>query len=873
MKPIWFFFVLIVSLNSFSQITISGKVTDAENVPLIGATVQFKSKDSSGGTVTDIKGKFSISLNKTDTISLKVSYIGYVSSEQNISDDTKELSFILIEDQNVLKEFEVEATQAIMIIKNDTTEINANAFKTHIDASANDLLDKLPGVNSKDGKLTANGEKVEKILVDGKSFGESEDIKKLINSLPAEAVDKVQIYKDKTEESKESEIDDGKRKNTINIVTKKSFRNSVFGDALIGIADQGRYIGNTFLNYLGDSRKITVSGLFNNISSYGGNYANPVNSIFDFGGIFNKYQLTGNWIENFKSGSFGIRYSFENMVFRSESKESRNYYIDSSFNYNSNSSSLSDINEHRLSIRLKKRIGRLNISLRSNNYWNRDNFSERSFLHSVFDSVINITNQNSTGHNNNFSSNNYFSLNYKIDTNGKAIFLKISGDFSENYNDEVVENNQQNNSDLSSLNYSLKTKDISNNSYLHIGYVHPINKVWRISTEVKYNPNSGGASAISNDLLEHKLIDSLTSSSNVINGSFEAGITVNASKKNKFMSNTAFGLTRTNLANYQWFYGVEDRVKNTFYAPVFMSWTNFTIDEWHTLSCNVYSFTSSPSAFQLRETIDPSDAISPTIGNKDLGLSFDNSLSITYNILNKDKTRTTNVSLGGSYNFNQVTINSIILKSDSLVANVFLNKGTILNTYSNISGKYSFNLSFSHSMPLDIIKSKLNLKVKGGYAKSPFLSNSVKLHSKSYHYGSTIKLVSNISDRIDFNVSLDAEQSFTKSENSFNERYERLRLNTQISYEAPGNIACHFTYIGSINSGDFNNLDIHRIKAGIGKRFGKSKRHKVQINVFDALKQNVNYRSIPTLNYISETEAIGIQRFFLVSYTFKIRPK
>ena len=178
MKRLLILFSLFLSVHfyTFAQHSIQSSVFDKKNGQAIEmATVRLlSSKDSSlvQGAQTDMKGGFVLPKIKPGNYVLVISSVGYNESKKDITVEKKDLILKPIQlDENVklLKEVEVKGTAAQLVVKGDTLEYNATAFKTQENAVVEDLLKKLPGVEiSSDGKIMLNGEEVKKIRPDGK---------------------------------------------------------------------------------------------------------------------------------------------------------------------------------------------------------------------------------------------------------------------------------------------------------------------------------------------------------------------------------------------------------------------------------------------------------------------------------------------------------------------------------------------------------------------------------------------------------------------------------------------------------------------------------------------------------------------------------
>ena len=156
----------------------------------------------------------------------------------------------------------------------DTLSYNAGAFKVSSDSDVEGLLKKMPGINITDGSVEAQGETVQKVFVDGKEFF-GEDVNTAIKSLPAEAVERVEVFNKLSDQAEFSGMDDGEGYKAINIVTKTNMRQGQFGKMYGGygyqpetddITSHHKYtVGGNVNFFQGDSR-LSVLALFNNIN-------------------------------------------------------------------------------------------------------------------------------------------------------------------------------------------------------------------------------------------------------------------------------------------------------------------------------------------------------------------------------------------------------------------------------------------------------------------------------------------------------------------------------------------------------------------------------------------------------------------------------
>ena len=221
-------FAFLFSLSSFAQYTtVSGTVKDTtEKKNLAMASVNIlRAKDSVlVKTVrTSSKGEFAIERIAAGNYIVMVSYpqyadftdkitVGATPTVLNIAIDTK---------AHILKEVIVKNTVSAIRVKGDTTEYKADSFYVTPNADVQELLKKMPGiqVNAK-GEITAQGEKVNKVLVDGEEFF-SDDPAVATKNLRADVVDKVQVFDKKSDQAVFTGIDDGQKSKTINLQLKE----------------------------------------------------------------------------------------------------------------------------------------------------------------------------------------------------------------------------------------------------------------------------------------------------------------------------------------------------------------------------------------------------------------------------------------------------------------------------------------------------------------------------------------------------------------------------------------------------------------------------------------------------------------------------
>jgi hypothetical protein len=260
---------------AFSQSVVKGKVSDTlEKRNLENAVVSLLKKSDSTlfkFVRTNKNGEFSFQKVMEGKYLLLVSYPKFVAyaDEFEMNGSEKDLGTIPLTLQSQLMN-EVVIRQNIAIrMKGDTIEYKADSFKVAEGASVKELLKKLPGMQvDKNGQITAQGEKVNKVLVDGEEFF-SDDPAVVIENLRADAVDKVQSYDKKSDQSEFTGVDDGSRSKTLNLVLKEDKKKGYLGKIVIGGGTSERYSDQAMLNYFKGKKKISVYGLASNTGQTG----------------------------------------------------------------------------------------------------------------------------------------------------------------------------------------------------------------------------------------------------------------------------------------------------------------------------------------------------------------------------------------------------------------------------------------------------------------------------------------------------------------------------------------------------------------------------------------------------------------------------
>lgn len=256
--------------------SIKGKVLDENSEPMMQASVRVLKPDSTllKGVLTNEDGAFTISGINAGNYIVETSFVGYDSQSRNIKISNADITLKPIEMQAgalMLREAEVVGVRTPVKVMQDTVEYNADAYRTQPNAVVEDLLKRLPGVEvDSEGKITANGKSVTKILIDGKEFF-ADDPKVASRNLPVDMVDKLQVVDRKSDLARITGVDDGEEETVINLTVKKGMNNGWFGNAEAGYGTDDKYKANFIVNRFWNGNQITLLGNFNNVNELGFN--------------------------------------------------------------------------------------------------------------------------------------------------------------------------------------------------------------------------------------------------------------------------------------------------------------------------------------------------------------------------------------------------------------------------------------------------------------------------------------------------------------------------------------------------------------------------------------------------------------------------
>ena len=253
-------------------LTVSGNVHDAElKEPMVQATVQlFRKRDSTfvGGTVTDLRGNFSVEAPANGVYKLKVSTVGYQTIEREITlrrNQSQDMGMLLMSPETVmLKEAVVTGRAAQVIVKKDTLVYNPDAYRTPEGSPIEELIKRIPGAEvDEDGNITINGKAVKKILLDGKEFMLG-DVETALKNIPVNIIQNMKFYDQQSDQARITGIEDGEKETVIDFTIKKGMNRGYMTNLDLAAGTEHRYASRGMGSSFTDKTRFVILGNFNN---------------------------------------------------------------------------------------------------------------------------------------------------------------------------------------------------------------------------------------------------------------------------------------------------------------------------------------------------------------------------------------------------------------------------------------------------------------------------------------------------------------------------------------------------------------------------------------------------------------------------------
>ena len=904
--------LLLVSYVSKAQnFQIEGTIMDSlSKRTLPYATVSLvRAKDSSlvSFARSNDQGFFTIKNVAAGKYLLSISYVGYQQqwlAFKTGSNAVLNVGSIYLEDASKISSVTVTARRPPVVINGDSIEFNAENFKTAPNAVVEDLLKKMPGIEvDKSGAITVNGKTVTKVFVNGKEFFTG-DPKMATKNLPADAIDKIQVYDRKSDQAMFTGIDDGTEETAINLKVKKDRNQSNFGKLTGGAGTPSRFDAQGNWNRLNNDEQYSLIGTANNTNRQG--FTNRDITNFSGGGG-GRPGAGGGVILNFGGGGGTDNNAQGVATTLSGGGNYSNLFNDKKTNFNANFS-VNDVERNNNSHSLTQNLTPGNIFNRSSssrsvtrnqqqNYGSTidqtvsESFSYKftpsigkqhgtsesydtteTYLPDAFKTKTNATRSASTSITDATNAASNLLLRKKFAKKGRTISSTITNSYNESnatgtqYTDQFIYGNnglllkdsildQHNIRKGNTLTYSANvvyTEPLGKRSLLELN-AYLSQSIGKTSKKV-YDKNTSSSLY---DQLNSRLTNEFNSDYIYSGG----GMNFRTNQR-KYNFSTGFSLQSARLTGEN--LSAHTKLNQVFQDILPSAMYQYNFSQTKNLNINYRTSTNQPSLTQLQPVLDQSNINRQTIGNPDLKRSYVHNLNIRFFSSKIISGRNFFALLNAS-----TTNNSIVNYDSILPSRVTLSKPV------NVNGAYRVNGTVNYGFSLKKIYSRINFGLNGGISNNISYANAILNTIVTKTAGPSVSYNFQLDDVIDIDVS--TRYLYSKTNNAINPALNTNYLTKVFSAEMnnylPLNFLLNQSFTYTINSGraEGYNTAIPIWNASFSKFFMKNKKAELRFSAFDLLNKNAGISRNVSQNQIVDQQYNVINQYFLVSFIYSLQ--
>ncbi|MFT3705145.1 MAG: TonB-dependent receptor [Agriterribacter sp.] len=890
---------------SAQDATVKGTVTDTVNSKQLQyATVSLiKLPDSTllKFTRADKDGNFSLSPVPAGKFLIMISYpayADYVDAIQLEPGKPLELGKInLINKSTLLKEIVIRQNNA-MKIKGDTTEFTADSFNVKPNATAEDLLKVLPGIQvDKNGKIIAQGQEVQKVLVDGEEFF-SDDPTVATRNIRADAVEKVQVYDKKSDQAAFTGIDDGEKTKTINLKLKEDKKNGYFGKLSAGGGLKDKYNNEAMISFFKGKRKIAAFGTMSNTGQtglnwednrkYGGSEDNfeydADNGFFYSFGNSDDFYFNGNGLPQAWTGgahfsnkwnedksNFNASYLYKKLNIKGIDETKTQYILPDTLYYmNQRNNNFSQRIRNTLSGKYEVQLdSSSSLKITFSGYKGKAQNISDFYSEALNDKSdpVNQSYRKTSSESDEASFNTSILWRKKFKKVGRTISARMEQKFNDNdsqgyldatnnyfdaggniFEIDTINQRKYNHSKLFTLNAKVTyTEPLGKNNFIELNYGY--SNTTSSANRTTYNYNDG----------KYDEIDpTLTNDYDFLINTNAGGVAYRIAKK-KY--NLSFG---SDLA-YQAYKQVDNRNDTSLHydrVNLFPK-VNFSYNfkPQTRLGFNYNGSTQQPTIQQIQPVAENNDPLNIFIGNPDLTPAFNHRFSLWFNDYKVLKER--GIFANGSFNLIDNTITT---------SNTVDKQGRRIYQSVNTGNTYNYWSYVGYNMKIAKLKTRVGFNLQANGGRFINFVNDDKNITDNNGYGFGANAYYSIENKLGINFRANA--NYNTAVSSIREDV-KTRYWTQ-SYSMETYIALPHKFDLNTDA-DFNvrqatsvfdqNRNVLLWNASLSKRLFKET-CSLKFSINDILNQNIGFRRDIQSNFISENTYTTLRRFWMLSFTW-----
>ena len=867
--PLFLIFFLIKT--SYSQ-SLKGIVLDEDRLPLEFVSVALLQPSDSllvKYTSTGEDGKFDISGFKEGTYMLQIYLMTYQANQQtlNFTKNERDLGEIILKkDVNRLDEVTINAIVPIKI-KQDTVAFNTKAFKIKQDDNVGDLIKKLPGIQiGTDGKVSAQGEDVTKILVDGKEFFNNDQTIALQN-LNADAIKSVQIIDEESDDTRTTGIKDGEKSKIINLVLKEGKKSGYFGKLGAGIGTNDRYTSDFDLNRFTANTQLALFGKLNNINNTGATVFRRDGSRGGNSGFLTTGTAGANYNYEFKKDlNFNLDYHYGYSDREEEEASKRTQFTqDKSFTSEKNDDSQNISNNHNVNFSLRDRSVEGKYLEFRGSFKNDNRESDSNSTTAFFDENNNLdANNERTTRSEDERNNGNLSFSYRKKLNEKGRNLRVRSGISFSDNKDMNFQNSTNVSDVTSSFESneITTKDEKNKSLdynVSFRYMEPIVEHHLISFSSSINNNNNDESVDQrrtiNEISQNPFIYQLDYNKQVYNN--QLGYVFSQDKIQVYLSGSLETMKqKLDVDNVAF-------INNNYSNFLPRATVSYEYKKGKRLRLRYNKETQLPSANQVTPIVNDFNPLYISVGNSNLTPEESDNFNIMF-YSHEFKKATSFFSFLGYTKTTNTIISSRSIDENYVTKTTFENYGT----------KESFRGHLNLSKKISTIGLRYNLRLGGDINDyTTIIDNGYnETNSKSWNFG--LSLSNENKNKVDLTIG--ANYDFNKTTYSLQDKdrdYLKQNYYTKFDWDLTNSLTFNTQFDFSLyTDNNFDSQSVPIWNLGFDYAFLKGKRGNLKLQVFDILDKDLGIVRNSSDSYFEETIQKNLGTYAMLSFTYSLKP-
>ncbi len=888
-------FLLVMSGFAFGQGTVklTGQVQNDEGKALSEATVMLfhEGEADTLKTITNDKGIFVFKEIPSAKTGIMVTYSGFnvfaqyydysqASGEQFITD------IQLVKGTKTLEEIVVVSNK--ITIKEDTVSYRIDSSMYRKNDNVEELLKKLPGVevDNKTGAVTAQGQAVNKVRVNGKDFFGG-DVSTATKNLNADMVDRIDIIDDYGDQAAFTGIKTGDASKTLNIQLKKDKNKGYFGNASLGAGTDGRYTNAVTVNRFNNERQISLIGNLNNTNASTFNFGNMGGMMGGMmrsaGGAFGGFGSGGSGIAKTQSIGLNYRdqwgpkvsvygsYSFTDRgVNTLTNTNQQNLLGNSTITNTQDNRDFTITDNHRANLNIEYKINPDNYLKVSPTFSYQETRSNYLSNFAFFSQNNKLLNSGQTKDLTNSTAPNISGTllyNHRFTKKGRVISFNANAGASSNEGADLYTNTAIYYDTTGFSRDSLLRRFIDQNNENHnygasVSYIEPLTKKKSLEFNYGYNKQYTSIDRENNklDSLNEKSL--LTTGSTIYDNTFttnKVGVNFRNNQK-KYNYTLGLAVQPTTIEGNSKTANISNKQSIVNFFPVARFAYNFSRSKSLNFSYNGSS--AQPSYNQLQPIADSSNLQNIIVGNPDLRPEFTNRLNLRYNKFNF---------IRGDVLFGSL---SLTLTNDKIASNVFgTGFGSQRTTYQNTNGFYTATAFYAYSRPFQ------NRKYVFNYGGTIIYNNNISFIANEKNIGKNLVLTQRLNTIITFKKWMETGGGVTYTFNNteyslrkqFNSSTNAFVLTHNSRFFLPKDLTLNYDINKTINNGFGQGINTNPtiINASIEKLISKKYNASLKLNAFDLLKENTNINRSVTGNSITDTRTNNLTRYFMLSAVFR----